>query len=39
MAISGHTTIKEIVRYTKDADQARLGRNAMNRSATTARRG
>jgi integrase len=29
MAISGHATMKEIVRYTKDADQARLARNAM----------
>jgi integrase len=32
MAISGHTTMKEIVRYTVAADQARLARNAMNRS-------
>jgi hypothetical protein len=31
MAISGHETMKELVRYTK-ADQARLARNAMNRS-------
>jgi integrase len=29
MAISGHATMKEIVRYTKDADQARLARNAL----------
>jgi integrase len=29
MAISGHATLKELVRYTRDADQARLGRNAM----------
>jgi integrase len=28
MAISGHATLKELVRYTKDADQARLARNA-----------
>jgi integrase len=28
MSISGHTTIKEIVRYTVAADQARLARNA-----------
>jgi len=33
MAISGHATMKEIVRYTKDADQARLARNAMTRTA------
>jgi integrase len=32
MAISGHTTMKEIVRYTVAADQARLARNAINRS-------
>jgi integrase len=32
MAISGHATMKELVRYTKAADQARLARNAMNRS-------
>jgi integrase len=29
MAISGHATLKELVRYTKDADQARLARNAL----------
>jgi integrase len=29
MAISGHTTLKEVVRYTKDADRERLARNAM----------
>ena len=29
MSISGHTTMKEIVRYTKAADQARLARNAL----------
>jgi len=29
MAISGHATLKELVRYTKAADQARLARNAM----------
>ena len=28
MSISGHTTMKELVRYTKAADQARLARNA-----------
>jgi integrase len=28
MAISGHATMKELVRYTKAADQARLARNA-----------
>jgi integrase len=35
MAISGHATLKELVRYTKDADQARLARNAMTRTATS----
>jgi integrase len=29
MAISGHATSKEIARYTKAADQARLARNAL----------
>ena len=29
MANSGHETMKELVRYTKDADQARLARNAL----------
>jgi hypothetical protein len=29
MSISGHTTLKELVRYTKAADLARLARNAM----------
>jgi integrase len=29
MSISGHTTMKELVRYTKAADQARLARNAL----------
>jgi integrase len=39
MAISGHATMKEIVRYTAAADQARLARNALARSAdTTARK-
>jgi hypothetical protein len=33
MAISGHATSKEIARYTKAADQARLARNAMARAA------
>ena len=32
MSISGHTTMKEIVRYTIAADQARLARNAMMRT-------
>jgi integrase len=40
MSISGHATMKELVRYTKAADQARLARNALARTAdTTARRG
>jgi integrase len=29
MAISGHATLKEFVRYTKAADQAKMARNAM----------
>jgi integrase len=29
MAISGHTTLKELVRYTRGADQVKLARNAM----------
>jgi len=29
MAISGHATLKELVRYTKAADQAKMARNAM----------
>jgi integrase len=32
MAISGHVTMKELVRYTAAADQARLARNAMVRT-------
>jgi integrase len=32
-AISGHKTLKEIERYTKAADQARLAREAMARAA------
>jgi integrase len=32
MAHSGHGTMKELVRYTKAADQARLARNAMTRT-------
>jgi hypothetical protein len=35
MAISGHATLKELVRYTKAADQARLARNAMMRTMAT----
>jgi len=30
-AISGHKTLKEVERYTKGADQARLARAAMER--------
>src|SRR5262249_38886362 len=37
MAISGHATMKELVRYTKAADQARLARNAMTRTAANRR--
>jgi integrase len=32
-AISGHSTLSEVGRYTKAADQARLARNAMGRIA------
>jgi integrase len=32
MAISGHATMKELIRYTKAADQARLARNAMTKA-------
>src|SRR5262245_47793474 len=32
MSISGHATMKELIRYTKAADQARLARNAMART-------
>ena len=32
MAISGHSTMKELVRYTKAADQSRLARNAMTKA-------
>lgn len=31
-SISGHTSLKEVERYTKAADQQRLARNAMKRS-------
>ena len=31
-SISGHASLDEVARYTKAADQARLARNAMNRS-------
>ena len=34
MAISGHATMKELVRYTKAADQARLARNALAKTIT-----
>jgi integrase len=35
-SISGHATLKEIARYTKAADQARMARNAMARTAAAA---
>jgi integrase len=38
MAISGHATMKELERYTRAADQARLARNAMMRT-TAAQKG
>jgi integrase len=37
MAISGHATMKELVRYTAAADQARLARNAMTRTTAAAK--
>jgi integrase len=33
-AISGHASLREVERYTKAADQARLARNAMARTRT-----
>jgi hypothetical protein len=30
-AISGHTSLREVERYTKAADQARMARNALRR--------
>jgi len=38
MANSGHESMKELVRYTKGADQAKLARNAMVRTVTANRR-
>jgi integrase len=37
MSYSGHDTMKELVRYTKAADQARLARNAMARTTAAAK--
>jgi hypothetical protein len=37
-AISGHASLREVERYTKAADQARLARAAMERQAS-ARKG
>jgi integrase len=37
MAISGHATLKELIRYTAAADQARLARNAMTRTTNVGR--
>src|SRR5215831_10944016 len=34
MAISGHATMKELIRYTKAADRARLARNALAKAIT-----
>jgi len=36
MAISGHATMKELVRYTKAADQTRLAKAAMARQTKAA---
>jgi len=33
-AISGHATLREVARYTKAVDQARMARNAMARTKT-----
>src|SRR5262249_45707944 len=33
MSISGHTTLKEVARYTKAVEQAKMARNAMARTA------
>src|SRR5262249_20847722 len=38
MANSGHESMKELVRYTRGADQAKLARNAMVRTVTANRR-
>src|SRR5215831_13052160 len=38
MANSGHESMKELVRYTQGADQAKLARNAMVRTVTANRR-
>jgi integrase len=35
MSISGHATLKELIRYTAAADQARLARNALARTTST----
>jgi integrase len=35
-AISGHATLKEVARYTRAVDQAKMARNAMARTATVA---
>jgi integrase len=34
-AISGHSTLKEVARYTRAVDQAKMARNAMARTAPT----
>jgi integrase len=34
-SISGHTTLKEVARYTRAVDQAHMARNAMARTAAT----
>jgi integrase len=39
MSISGHTTLKEVARYTKAVEQARMARNAMARTAPLLKRG
>jgi hypothetical protein len=36
-SISGHATLKEVQRYTIAADQARLARNAMAKTAARAK--
>jgi hypothetical protein len=38
MALSGHLTLKELVRYTRGADQAKLAKNAMAKAITASPR-
>ena len=38
-SISGHASLREVERYTKAADQARMARNAIARTTATVRKG